>query len=65
MPVISSAQYTRAVQFQSDYCALVEADFYNTNFPDWFDNYIKYVKYGIPSEDSRGADRPPHKPPTP
>lgn len=63
MAALTSDQITRVLEFQSDFCALVVSDFQNPNFTQWYEDYEKYVKYG--SQDSRGADRPSHKPPTP
>lgn len=63
MAALTTDQIDRIWEFQDDFCALVIADFENPNFTQWYELYEKYVKYG--DEDSRGADRPPHKPPTP
>ncbi len=62
---MNAAQLARIKEYQSDFCALVDADFLNPQFVNWDDQYRCYVKYGTPDQDSRGADRPPHKPPTP
>jgi hypothetical protein len=62
---MSLDQLERVKEFQCDFCELVDEDFLNPTFQSWYDSYEKYVKYGTVSMDSRGADRPPHKPPTP
>lgn len=61
MPALNSAQLARMLEFQSDICALEEADFENSNFTQWFKDYEKYVWYGPDSE--FGGQRPGHKPP--
>jgi len=48
---------TRALQFQTDLCALTGTDIANAiDFCGWCRSYTDYV--------ANGGDRPPHKPPT-
>jgi len=62
---MSLDQLGRIKEFQCDFCELLDEDFLNPNFQSWYDSYEKYVKYGTLAMDSRGGDRPAHKPPTP
>lgn len=64
MAAATTAQETRSTEFAGDLYALVHTDYLITTFTQWFDDYIKYVKFG-PEDEEKGADRPPHKPPTP
>lgn len=62
MAALTSAQKARAKEFQSDICNLVDADYDNVNFTQWWLDYEKYVQYG--SEDTiNGGQRPGHRPP--
>lgn len=62
MAALTTDQEARAVEFQSDICNLVHADFANSNFTQWWNDYNKYVTYG-PADSVNGGQRPPHRPP--
>jgi len=62
MAALTSEQKPRAKEAQSDIACLVDADYDNINFTQWWNDYNKYVTYG-PADSVNGGQRPPHRPP--